>query len=336
MPNECGEVTGPHRSEAMKITCPNCEASYQLADRAIGTTGRKVRCTRCGTIWHAMPAPPPDEEEALPSAWDDAAGRSKSVGEDDVDAWRAALNEDEDEEESFGDGLTETPSGGNVIPFAAPAGSEGGETEDAVDQEIGSDGEAAASEGDGGPADEASPVIDQEPAGFPGDRKAAARTRKKAPKRKGPPRRKIALPAGISAAVILALTLAAVGAAVAGRETVVRLQPDFAGLYELAGMKVNLRGLELEGVRTFREVDGATPVLVVEGEVENVDAVIRTVPTLRFGLRSAAGREVYAWTMAPAKSHLDPGERLAFSSRLPAPPDAATDVQVRFTDRGGS
>ena len=40
----------------MRIQCPNCETSYQLADGALGSVGRKVRCARCGTVWHASPA----------------------------------------------------------------------------------------------------------------------------------------------------------------------------------------------------------------------------------------------------------------------------------------
>ena len=39
----------------MRITCPTCETSYGLADGALGASGRKVRCTRCGTTWHARP-----------------------------------------------------------------------------------------------------------------------------------------------------------------------------------------------------------------------------------------------------------------------------------------
>src|SRR3954467_11979545 len=39
----------------MQIVCPNCKTSYQIADTAIGASGRSVRCVRCQTLWHAMP-----------------------------------------------------------------------------------------------------------------------------------------------------------------------------------------------------------------------------------------------------------------------------------------
>jgi hypothetical protein len=119
------------------------------------------------------------------------------------------------------------------------------------------------------------------------------------------------------------------------REDVVRLIPDLAGLYRLAGLEVNLRGLDFSEVQTHREMDGSTPVLVVEGVITNVTEDTAKVPTLRFALKSAAGREVYAWTMDPPRESMEPAETLRFKSRLPAPPDAATDAEVRFTDRRG-
>ncbi len=115
----------------------------------------------------------------------------------------------------------------------------------------------------------------------------------------------------------------------------VRLFPDFASLYELAGLKVNLRGLDFSGVETRREMDGSTPVLVVEGMIENVTAAERPVPMIRFALISSNEREVYAWTMEPPKPSLAAGESMRFKSRLSTPPDSAVDAVVRFTDRRG-
>jgi len=35
----------------MRITCPNCSASYDVPDRVLGAEARPVRCARCGTVW---------------------------------------------------------------------------------------------------------------------------------------------------------------------------------------------------------------------------------------------------------------------------------------------
>ena len=48
----------------MQLSCPNCGATYQVPDNAIGPNGRKIRCRACETSWFepgqaAPPAPPP-------------------------------------------------------------------------------------------------------------------------------------------------------------------------------------------------------------------------------------------------------------------------------------
>ncbi|MEM8790275.1 MAG: zinc-ribbon domain-containing protein [Pseudomonadota bacterium] len=48
----------------VQITCPKCDASYNVPDSALGTKGRKVSCAKCGFEWRAMP---PQAEEAAPS-----------------------------------------------------------------------------------------------------------------------------------------------------------------------------------------------------------------------------------------------------------------------------
>src|SRR2546423_604536 len=44
----------------MQIVCPNCATGYDVQAAALGAEGRSVRCTRCRTVWHAMPAPEPE------------------------------------------------------------------------------------------------------------------------------------------------------------------------------------------------------------------------------------------------------------------------------------
>jgi predicted Zn finger-like uncharacterized protein len=40
----------------MIVTCPVCGARYLADPRALGTTGRWVRCTRCNHVWDQAPA----------------------------------------------------------------------------------------------------------------------------------------------------------------------------------------------------------------------------------------------------------------------------------------
>lgn len=47
----------------MQLSCPNCGATYEVPENAIGPSGRKIRCRACDTSWFepardAIPPPP--------------------------------------------------------------------------------------------------------------------------------------------------------------------------------------------------------------------------------------------------------------------------------------
>ena len=39
----------------MIVACPSCIARYHVEVETLGATGRRVRCNRCGHVWHAEP-----------------------------------------------------------------------------------------------------------------------------------------------------------------------------------------------------------------------------------------------------------------------------------------
>jgi predicted Zn finger-like uncharacterized protein len=51
----------------MILTCPNCATQFNIPDGALVPAGRTVRCSRCKTAWHAVPAtagvPAPDRSD---------------------------------------------------------------------------------------------------------------------------------------------------------------------------------------------------------------------------------------------------------------------------------
>ncbi len=53
----------------MRLTCPNCDAQYEVPDEVVPTSGRDVQCSNCGQTWfqhHPDNMPPePEEEVAL-------------------------------------------------------------------------------------------------------------------------------------------------------------------------------------------------------------------------------------------------------------------------------
>lgn len=46
----------------MIITCTSCHTHYEISQDAMPAEGRKVRCTKCKHLWHAMPESQQEEE----------------------------------------------------------------------------------------------------------------------------------------------------------------------------------------------------------------------------------------------------------------------------------
>ncbi|MEP3277861.1 MAG: zinc-ribbon domain-containing protein [Stappiaceae bacterium] len=134
-------------------------------------------------------------------------------------------------------------------------------------------------------------------------------------------------------ALTLAASLVICFSTVLFRHGIVDKFPDLASLYELAGFEVNLRKLEFGDLRVFREQEGGEPVLVLEGAIDNPNKELVTVPAIRFALRNEDAQEIYAWTLEPRVLRLDAGQSTRFRTRLVSPPELASEVQLRFTER---
>ena len=115
-----------------------------------------------------------------------------------------------------------------------------------------------------------------------------------------------------------------------GRESVVRQLPATAQLYEMAGMPVNLRGLELMEVRSERTREDDGEYLTVYGTIVNRTDRSHMVPPVAVILRAETGQSVYSWSVEADRRTLHPGENVGFRARLVAPPPEARQVLVRF------
>ncbi|WP_186394306.1 MJ0042-type zinc finger domain-containing protein [Stappia sp. TSB10GB4] len=334
----------------MKITCPDCATAYRVSPAALGPEGRDVKCARCGTRWHALPDPDTASiETELPEDADTEARAARKpaaamAGRD--DASPAEADEDDSDGAQWGDDREEDPADRDEDVFSAASEPRDDGLEDEDDQA--EDGweaakrvepaalpvAAAAAEADGAAAS-AKPVDIESLARKP---KIYVKPRSSEPvlgrllarigqrARRLRPRRVVGTMMFFGAIALCAL-------AVTFRTPIVARMPDLAGLFALAGLEVNLRGLEFRDLRTFREIEDGAIVLVIEGTIVNVEREAVPIPAIRLALRSEDAQEIYAWTMEPRLRRLDVGGTTRFRTRLSAPPDLAADIQVRFVER---
>ena len=124
------------------------------------------------------------------------------------------------------------------------------------------------------------------------------------------------------------------------RGDMVRLLPQTAAFYKLAGLDVNLRGLAFKDIKLSSETVDGKQVLVIEGVIVGEGKKPLDIPRLRFAVRDAQGAEIYAWNTVLEQTVLRPGERASFRSRLASPPPEGRNIDVRFFNRrdiaGGS
>ncbi|WP_297590691.1 hypothetical protein [Roseibium sp.] len=118
------------------------------------------------------------------------------------------------------------------------------------------------------------------------------------------------------------------------RDDIVKQSPDLASLFQMIGFDVNLRGLEFRDLRTFTEIEDGKRVLVVEGSIRNLQGENNAVPAVRLSIRNSDLQEIYAWTVEPRKKSLNGLDETRFRTILADPPETASDIQVRFVDRG--
>jgi predicted Zn finger-like uncharacterized protein len=281
----------------MLIVCPTCSSSYNIDPASLGRDGRTVRCGRCKNLWFA--APPSPVAGFVADVIAEAEAREASPTP-------ASVTE-----------TVHVDDFGQEAPHAAETSAS--DEPDGLTQEAIPAAEAPSLV----PPMAETPVGETraEDAGF-----AARRVRmhaKRKEKRKSSKWTAVIL-------VLLGFNVALIGA----RNEVVRYVPQTASLFAAIGLPVNLRHLTFEDVKITKDENDGVPVLTVEGMIASQSNKPVEVPRIRFAVRNATAQEIYAWTARPARSILEPGQKLPFRSRLASPPAEASDVMVRFVNAG--
>ena len=277
----------------MHIICPHCTTSYAIDLATLGASGRTVRCSRCKEVWLARPQDATEIAASVPAMAE--AGQTSAA--DAAAEWDALAREDDSQEPP----VVDSPS----ISADWPADGQG------LPQDSENDWPSIARQD----------MSDPETA-HP-QRLSWLRRLVKPPLRaSGKPLVSLPTVCAAMGALVLALMI--------WRVEVVRLLPQTAAFYKLAGFDVNLRGLAFKDVKIATETVEGKPVLVIEGAIVGEARKPVELPRLRFGVRDAQGAEIYAWNAVLDQLVLKPGETAWFKSRLASPPPEGRNIDVRF------
>ena len=70
----------------MRLTCPNCDARYEVPDEVIPAEGRDVQCSNCGDIWFQTHIDSADPIEAAPELTPEHAASDDKFDDDTEEA----------------------------------------------------------------------------------------------------------------------------------------------------------------------------------------------------------------------------------------------------------
>ncbi|CAN5316674.1 zinc-ribbon domain-containing protein [soil metagenome] len=282
----------------MHIVCPHCTTSYAVDPAKFSEAGRRVRCARCQEVWLAIP-----QELAVSTAMS-RHGMGETRPQDEFRPHDEAAADWRDDDAPH----VESPS-------ISADWSEPKTAQPAVEAE-----------------QDWTALARQEAMTETGPGKSSRLNKLSlsiAPFLKSANWAK-ALPGVLTLPTVCVALGTIVFSMIVWRADVVRLMPQTATFFKMAGMGVNLRGLAFEDLKISTEMVNNKPVLLIEGAIVDVTRKPVEIPRLRFIVRDAKGADIYAWNAVLEQPALNPGEKAWFKTRLASPPSEGREIAVRF------
>jgi len=288
----------------MHIVCPHCTTSYAIQLSSLSSSGQTLRCSRCRQIWIAYPDASIEEASIKEAHGTREANSQPDPAEEwDFDVTGASPLMDSPITSNDGLAMGHIPNNGKSARTRNPSWFRRLFRRRNRTPQTRTPPGASHALRSGAPKN----PLSRNPA----SRKSAWR------------KPKLGLPACAAMAVLMA-------ALIVWRANIVRVLPQTASFYKMAGFDVNLRGLAFKDVKFTTETADGKIVWVIEGVIVDKTGMPTDIPHLHFSVRDAQGAEIYAWNTALEQSVLKPGERAFFKSRLASPPPEGRNIDIRF------
>lgn len=305
----------------MILSCPRCATRFEVPASALGTKGRKVRCTACHHIWFAQAEP--SAAASANRAPDRPAVATGSPGE------QAAQSGTRTSEPAVKPAAAALPGAGEPVAERAEPPGYAVEGHKANVGRVSQQGRAEL----GGARPTADGAATRKPSDTPIQPKTRSATAKPASASlpKAPPNGLSTW--GTVGWMLLSLLIIAAAGIVVGRNEIVAAYPDMAPHYQRLGLPVVLKPqLELRDIASERAFDQGVSVVVVKGTIANLSDRPQDVPRVRVALLDTNREEVAHEFFEADASSLGPHGSVEFSARIVNPPRAASNFSVRLAN----
>ncbi|RAU22814.1 hypothetical protein CU669_05345 [Paramagnetospirillum kuznetsovii] len=281
----------------MLITCPSCSTNFSIPDSALGTTGRKLKCAKCGHKWHQQPMMVMEDDDT------------------DFDLSGPSFSAPPREEPSF------APPPPPPAPPRAAAQAMDSDLDD-LNMDAGPAPNFGARTAAAGKDDESLEGLLDAPQPIPDVFSTAAPEGKKG--------------TGFLWFLLILLVLGGLGGAgYYFQDQLVEAVPEAGEMLAQTGLRREKpgAGLELRKAGTpERFVHNDTDVLVVRGIIANITDRVRPVPTMKLVLMDKNKQPVQEKLSQPPVSALDPQGTASFKIMLERPDPNAVEVVVVFVE----
>ncbi|MCA8902312.1 MAG: zinc-ribbon domain-containing protein [Hyphomonas sp.] len=120
------------------------------------------------------------------------------------------------------------------------------------------------------------------------------------------------------------------------RNDVVKVWPQAAGAYKMAGFRVNRFGIEFDAIERSRTFNDTVPVVTVSGRAINVARSTVHTPLVRVDLKDERGRTVATRYGPITPAVLTSGGRGTFQVVLEQAPMESFEIELSLVDKAGA